>query len=236
MTLTPIARLAVLLAASPLALAQNAERRLEHFTTNNNTLEIATSDGRYLIKPYSDNIVETTFVPKGEQFDPSSHAVVLPAAGVPAKISSDVQRIELVTAGLSVTVEKQPFRISYAYKGRPLVAEKLGYARVKDMDSIEFALGADEALYGAGARAVGMNRRGNRFKLYNRAHYGYGNKSELLNFTVPMALSSNKYAIHFDNPQIGYLDFDSRKDGTLRYEVIGGRKTYQVVAGDNWEQ
>jgi oligosaccharide 4-alpha-D-glucosyltransferase len=236
MTLTPIARLAVLIAASPLAFAQNADRRLEHFTHNNNTLDIATSDGRYLIKPYSANIVETTFIPRGEKYEPASHAVVLPAAGVPATVRSDARRIELVTPGITVTVEKQPFRISYAYKGRPLVAEKLGYARANEMDSIEFALGGDEALYGAGARAVGMNRRGYRFKLYNRAHYGYGNKSELLNFTVPMALSSKKYAIHFDNPQVGYLDFDSRKDGTLRYEVIGGRKTYQVVAGDTWEE
>jgi oligosaccharide 4-alpha-D-glucosyltransferase len=235
MNLTPIARLAVLLAASPLAIAQNAERRLERFTNNGNTLEIATSDGRYLIKPYSANIVETTFIPNGEKYEPASHAVVLAPAGVAAKVNSDARRIELITPGITVTVEKQPFRISYAYKGRPLVAEKLGYARVNEMDSIEFALGGDEALYGAGARAVGMNRRGYRFKLYNRAHYGYGNKSELLNFTVPMALSSKKYAIHFDNPQVGYLDFDSRKDGTLRYEVIGGRKTYQVVAGDTWE-
>jgi oligosaccharide 4-alpha-D-glucosyltransferase len=236
MNLTPIARLAVLTFASPLAIAQNAERRLEHYTNNNNTLEIATSDGRYLVKPYSANIVETTFIPKGEKYEPASHAVVLSSAGVPATVNSDARRIELVTPGITVTVEKQPFRISYAYKGRPLVAEKLGYARANEMDSIEFSLGADEALYGAGARAVGMNRRGYRFKLYNRAHYGYGNKSELLNFTVPMALSSKKYAIHFDNPQVGYLDFDSRKDGTLRYEVIGGRKTYQVVAGDSWEE
>ncbi|RZJ82735.1 MAG: glycosyl hydrolase, partial [Massilia sp.] len=70
---------------------------------------------------------------------------------------------------------------------------------------------------------------------YNKADYGYGERSTLMNFTMPVALSSKKYAIHFDNPQTGWLDFDSRKDGTLRYEVIGGRKTYQVVAGDSWD-
>jgi oligosaccharide 4-alpha-D-glucosyltransferase len=55
-----------------------------------------------------------------------------------------------------------------------------------------------------------------------------------MGYGIPMALSSRKYALHFDNPQAGWLDFDSRKDGTLRYEVMGGRKTYQVVAGDDW--
>ena len=68
MTNAPIARLAlslaaIPLAASPLAHAQNAERQLAGVTRNQNTLEIATHDGRYLIKPYSSTIVETTFIP-----------------------------------------------------------------------------------------------------------------------------------------------------------------------------
>lgn len=238
MTTTTIARLALCLMASPLAFAQNADRQLEGVTRNQNTLEIATNDGRYLIRPYADNIVETTFVPKGERYDPASHAVVLVPAPVAATLKDEGGRITYATEGISVTVDKQPFRISYAYKGKPLVAEKRGYARPKGdaLESIEFALDGGEALYGAGARAVGMNRRGNRFRLYNRADYGYGKTSQLLNFTIPVALSSKLYAIHFDNPQTGWLDFDSRRDGTLRYEVGGGRKTYQVVAGDNWDQ
>ncbi|MFL6673406.1 MAG: TIM-barrel domain-containing protein [Massilia sp.] len=236
MNIATIARLAVLLAASPLACAQNADRQFHSFRQDHNTLEIATSDGRYLIKPYSANIVETTFIPKGEGYESASHAVVLAPAAVPVSVTTDARQLVFATPGITVTVDKQPFRISYTYKGRALVAEKLGYARANDMDSIEFALDASEALYGAGARAVGMNRRGHRFQLYNKAHYGYGQYAELLNFAVPMALSSKKYALHFDNPQTGYLDFDSRKDGTLRYEVIGGRKTYQVVAGDSWDE
>ena len=238
MTTTTIARLALCLMASPLAFAQNADRQLEGVTRNQNTLEIATNDGRYLIRPYAANIVETTFVPKGERYDSASHAVVLAPAPVQASLKDEGGRITYATEGISVTVDKQPFRISYAYKGKPLVAEKRGYGRDQGggLESIEFALDGGEALYGAGARAVGMNRRGNRFRLYNRADYGYGKTSQLLNFTIPVALSSKLYAIHFDNPQTGWLDFDSRRDGTLRYEVGGGRKTYQVVAGDSWDQ
>ena len=228
-----LASLAALLAATSAAHAQNADRQFQGFAARGNALEITTSDGRYLIKPYSAAVVETTFVPKGEEFDPASHAVILaPSATVTLRDAAD--HIEYATPGITVSVQKKPFRISYAWKGQPLVAEKLGYVKKGELETIQFALEESEALYGAGARAVGMNRRGNRFQLYNKAHYGYGNRSELLNFTIPMALSSKKYAIHFDNPQIGYLDFDSRKDGTLSYETIGGRKTYQVIAGDTW--
>jgi oligosaccharide 4-alpha-D-glucosyltransferase len=235
MTTAPFVRLALCLLASPLALAQNAERQLQGFRHNQNTLELATSDGRYLIKPYSANVVETTFIPRGEQPDPASHAVVLAPVDVGATFKDAGTRIEFATPGITVVVDKEPLRISYLYRGKPLVAEKGGYAKGAKLETIEFALEDGEALYGAGARAVGMNRRGNRFELYNRADYGYGKTSQLLNFTIPVVLSSKKYAIHFDNPQVGFLDFDSRKDGTLRYEVIGGRKTYQVVAGDSWD-
>ena len=120
----PHAVLALCLATSLPALAQNAERTFLGFRNDNGTLDIATSDGRYLIRPYDANIVETSFVPRGETFDPASHAVVLAPGQARATVKEEGGRILLVTDGITVTVDKTPFRISYAYKGRPLVAEK----------------------------------------------------------------------------------------------------------------
>jgi len=222
------------LSASPCAAARDAARSFLSYTGNAAGLEVVTSDGRYLIKPYAANIVETTFVPRGEALPAVSHAVVLAPGAVPAAVNEAGGRIELVTGGITVTVDKKPFRIGYSYKGKPLVAEKHGYARADGLESIEFALEEGEALYGAGSRAVGMNRRGNRFRLYNKASYGFGARAEQMGYGIPMALSSRKYALHFDNPQAGWLDMDSHKDGTLRFETLGGRKTYQVIAGDDW--
>jgi alpha-glucosidase (family GH31 glycosyl hydrolase) len=88
---------------------------------------------------------------------------------------------------------------------------------------------------GGGARALGMNRRGHRLELYNRAHYGYETRSELMNFTVPLVLSSRKYALHFDNPTTGFLDLDSQFSNTIGFEAHSGRKSYQLVAGEDWE-
>src|SRR5690606_12357773 len=58
--------------------------------------------------------------------------------------------------------------------------------------------------------------------------------SELMNYTMPIVMSSETYLIHFDNAPIGFLDLDSKKNNTLAYETISGRKTYQVVVGDSW--
>ena len=172
-------------------------------------LEIRTSDGTYLIKPYSDKVIETSFVPAGEQFDPHSHAVVDVPEAIKADVKDEGGAIDYSTGGLAVHIVKEPFAVSYTYHGKPVIAEKGGYAKEegKDKDAsrfaLRFALDDSEVLYGGGARALGMNRRGYRLQLYNKAHYGYETHSELMNYTMPLVLSSKMYAIHFDNPQIG---------------------------------
>ena len=52
---------------------------------------------------------------------------------------------------------------------------------------------------------------------------------------MPIVVSSKKYLIHFDNAPIGYLDLDSKKDNSLTYETVSGRKVYQVISGNSWE-
>jgi len=227
-------KILLLFLITSIAVAQNANRKFENYKKAGNTLEINTSDGKYILKPYSDNIVETSFIPKGESFNPNSHAVVLVPGKVKMKVADSKSTLTYATNGLSVTIQKSPFKISYFYKTKELISEKNGYTKKDSTEIIDFNLDKAEVLYGGGARALGMNRRGNRLQLYNRAHYGYETKAELMNFTMPLVMSSKIYAVHFDNEPIGYLDLDSKKDNTLAYETISGRKTYQVIAADSW--
>ena len=237
-----------LLFITSLSFAQTIDRKYQSFKKVNNTLEINTSDGKYIIKAYSEKIVETSFIPKGETLNPNSEAVVLvPKIGL-SKIIETPSIISLYTKGIIVTIQKSPFQISYFNQQKLLLSEKQGYFKQKHIplenvkgniksdstEVVQFTISPDEMLYGGGARALGMNRRGNKLALYNRADYGYETNSKLMNFCIPMVLSSKMYAIHFDNPAIGYLDLDSKKDNTLAFETISGRKTYQVIVGDSW--
>ncbi len=197
-------------------------------------IEVYKNDGTYVIKPYSDKIIETSFIPKGESFSSQSHAVVLDANGK-AKIQENDSILTYTTPGIAVHINKRDFHISYTYKGKELISERKGYQKTDSIELLDFNLDKKEVIYGAGSRVVGMNRRGKRLQLYNRAHYGYETQSELMNFTMPLILSSKLYAVHFDNAPIGFLDIDSKKDNSLTYETINGRKTYQVVAGDDWK-
>ncbi|MGJ8590999.1 MAG: TIM-barrel domain-containing protein [Aquaticitalea sp.] len=217
-----------------LGFSQNPIRTFESSNLTNNNLEIKVNDGLYKITAFSNKIIQTTFIPSGEDESEKSHAVVLEPSSISSDFSEDDTHLNYRTGGISVTIQKSPFQISYSYHGKPIISEKMGYGKNDSLETIQFNLTKDEVLYGGGARALGMNRRGHRLQLYNRAHYGYETHSELMNYTMPIVMSSNQYLVHFDNAPIGFLDLDSKKDNTLTYETISGRKTYQVVVGDSW--
>ncbi|MBR7791812.1 DUF5110 domain-containing protein [Undibacterium sp. FT147W] len=215
--------------------AQNASRSIQRVSVQPAYLEVVTNDGRYIFKPYTKNIIETSFIPAGEHVQQASHAVVLRPEKIKAQLHSDKQHLSYVAGNMTVHINRVLFQISYTYKDKALIAEDQGYQRSAQGRSLGFRLDQDEALYGAGARALGMNRRGYRLPLYNKAHYGYEEHSEQMNFSMPLVFSSKMYGIHFDNPTTGFLDLDSKKNNVLAYESLSGRQTYQLIAGDSWE-
>ena len=243
--------------------AQNLNRIYQSHKEDKGLLHVFTNDGTYQFQFYSESAVETTFIPKGETNDKSSHTVKADRKTTDVRLDvKDKNTIEFVSSNslkkcvqnplcnypIAVRIQKQPFHISYYYRNKLITSEKQGYYKSKHMpmemvdgniiadttEKIEFNLTKNEVLYGGGARALGMNLRGYRLPLFNRAHYGYETHSELMNFTMPIVLSSKKYMIHFDNAPIGYLDLDSKKDNTSTYETVSGRKTYQIIVGDTW--
>ena len=230
------------------SVAQNAKRTFESIENKNTYFQINVNDGFYKISRYSSKIIETTFIPINQKELIESHAVILNSNINYSIFKEDAEKAIILTDGITVEIQKAPFKITYFYKDKEITSEKQGYFKSKhipldivkgnivadETEKIEFNLTADEVLFGAGARALGMNRRGYRLALYNRAQYGYETRAELMNFTIPLVISSKKYMIHFDNAPIGYLDLDSKKDNSLTYETISGRKTYQIIVGDSW--
>ncbi|MCO4820433.1 MAG: DUF5110 domain-containing protein [Flavobacteriaceae bacterium] len=210
------------------------EREFRSLKQTDNGLNIEVSDGKYSIDFYSSEIIETTFVPEGQENSKVSHAVIKPRRKIDLLSNVEKGQTTISSDGIEVIVQEKPFKISYVYKGKLITSEGKGYYKTQYGEAIQLKLTPDEVLYGGGARALGMNRRGNRLQLYNKAHYGYETESDLMNYTLPIVISSNQYMIHFDNAPIGYLDLDSKNNNTLTYETISGRKTYQIIVGDSW--
>ena len=230
--------------------SQNPNRIYTSHNEEDGIFSVTTNDGIYKFKFYTNDILETSFIPISEKEFQKSHAVVLPPNSVKTKYQYKGDTISYSSSSVGIQVVTSPFQIIYKdKKNNVITSEKRGYfnsvhnplemvkgnMKYDTTEKIEFNLAEDEVLYGAGARALGMNRRGKRLPLYNRAQYGYQYHAELMNYTMPLVISSKKYMIHFDNAPIGYLDLDSKKDNTLTYETISGRKTYQIIVGDSWK-
>ena len=217
--------------------AQNPHRIFESVEIiENQSLEIKVNDGLYKIVPYTKNIVQTTFIPTGETEKKESHAVVLKPKQIDVTFKEEVNHIVLQTDGIVIKVQKLPFQLQYYFNNKLIISEAEGYTKNDSLEKINFNIKSNEVLYGGGARALGMNRRGHRLELYNKAHYGYETHSELMNYTIPIVVSSHRYMLHFDNAPIGYLDLDSEQTNHLTYETISGRKTYQVIATNSWPE
>ncbi len=215
---------------------QNSTRKFVSYQKTDKGMEVKTNDGKYIFSAFRPSVIQTTFIPTGETADAKSHAVIQPLSKDQFK-STDSDSVLILSNGrIEIQIQKKPFQVKYLQAGKIVVSEKTGYYKTATHDAIDFNINETEILYGGGARALGMNRRGNRLELYNKANYGYESTSALMNFCMPIVLSSEKYMIHFDNPETGFLDLDSKKDNTIAYETTGGNKTYQIIFGNSWNE
>jgi len=177
-------------------------------------------------------------------------------------IKEDETQLILTVNKLSAVIKKVPFSISYyqSYNkqgNRLLVAEEQGLfsgtvSEVTTIPAVEgsnkateitkqvpiqgfrFHLNDTEKLLGGGERVLGMDRRGQSFPLYNRAHYGYTTQSEQMNFSIPAVMSSNKYIVLFDNSAKGYMDIGKEEKNILEFSAVAGRMAYIVFSADTY--
>ncbi len=226
--------IAVALVVIANAYAQNSQREFISYKQNVGEIVITVSDGVYKIIPFSKKIFHVIFYPKGIQAKNFSYAVNMKPKKVDFLIKNESGVVKIESKKLKIFINKSPFNISFYRHGELLFTENSGYTKTDSSQIMSFKIDDDEVLYGGGARVLGMNRRGHNLELYNRAHYGYETHSELMNYSLPMFISSKQYAVLFDNASRGFLDLDSEKDNTVRYETVSGTMNYYVVAGTDW--
>lgn len=225
----------VLLTGMPCA-AEPVRELLRH-TFTDGVLRLELSDGVMTLTPYSDSAIEAVFTRKDEAA-PSlpSYAIGRTPGPVDAKLTETGEELRLETGGLSAAIRQQPFHVAYFYKGRGLIGEEAGYFERDGKSGFRFRLNTeDEKIFGGGSRALGkMNRRGEHLELYSAAAYGYGSEARRMYYSMPAIVSSGKFMLVFDNSARGWLDADSKGDGILQFEAVGGRMAYVLIASDSW--
>ncbi len=200
-----------------------------------NQLQITTEQGQLLLSFYQPDVIEAFYQPQGVKQLPSFSVATTPAT-VALQLQENNETLQLSSESLTVMVRKSPLQISYYRDGKLLLAEEQGYIRQEHQHGFRFTLTPEEKLLGGGQRVMGMDRRGQKFPLYNKAHYGYTTESSQMYFSMPAVVSSNKYLLLFDNSASGEADLGHTRQDVMQFTATGGRSAYIVVAGDTYPQ
>jgi len=172
----------------------------------------AARGGEVVIAHYKNNIYKITYKLNGSTHNEAvSDAVVLKRRPMGPPFEARV-------SGDTVYIGNRPFVVK-AFAGA-------------DERGLYFPLAPNEMIFGAGERALPLNRRGYRLNLYNNPWYGYSEGADNLNYSVPFITSSNGYGLFFDNPSRGALDIGKTDSSQIRYTTASGELTVYVIPGD----
>lgn len=203
--------------------------------TNSNNVSVT-------IKALTDDSFEVFYQPKGIRQLPS---FALAKPGVSSAVSTNLNRssisadtVQFVTKTSAVIVNLKTGSLSFGQlndEGEtvPVVEEEVGFFLTNTLRGFRFKLDDGEQLLGGGQRILGMDRRGHRMPLYNRAHYGYTTESNQMYYSIPAVISDQDYAILFDNSANGFLDIGHTRDDVLQFEATAGRTSYIVILGND---
>ena len=229
---TVVHQFALFLSLLAVAFSSYAQQSVQNYQHDGKTLTIALEDTQVAISAPAVGTFSVFYTKSGIKQLPGQ---ALGEKSVPnvTSLSEGDDNLTLTYGDASVIVEKSPFKLSFAYAGQVKLAEESGLFIQDTVRGFRFSLAEGEQLYGGGQRVLGMNRRGHRMPLYNRAHYGYTTESNQMYYGLPAVMSSSNYALIFDNSASGFLDIGKTESDVLQFEAVGGRTAYIVVMADS---
>jgi oligosaccharide 4-alpha-D-glucosyltransferase len=200
---------------------------------NGSTLEVLLNNGKVSIRPLNDETVEVFYQPQGIEQLPSFALPESKSTMIDVTLSERPAGLTFSLPELDIVMQRSPFKLQFK-KGQTLLAqEEIGLFAYNTLRGFRFTLEDDEQMLGGGQRVLGMDRRGQRMPLYNKAHYGYSTESMQMYYSLPAVMSSKHYIIAFDNSASGFLDIGYTEPNVLQFEAVAGRTSYIFSAGDS---
>lgn len=166
-----------------------------------NEYVVTTPQGRtVMVELISDNIVKVCNIPVGSKI-PRSASVIAESVPVAGNVSESGGKKMITTdSGITVTIDGLTGAVTIdAGDGRTVTDSG---ARDAGQNSIALGLTGKCSFYGAGERGHSFNLYGDTLVMYNRQNYGYtGDEKRIsqMNITMPLIISSNGYALLFDD-------------------------------------
>ncbi len=198
----------------------------------NNQVFIQLDSGQLIYQFLSGSAIEVRYKAKGIKEFPSFAKKANLSSVVP-QVTQTERQIILANGSMTAVINKKDFSTEFFKNQKLLTKQKAFWFKNKNL-GFTFSLDSNEIVMGAGERVLGMDRRGYRLPLYNRAHYGYTDHSEQMYYSLPYLLSSKGYSILFDNTAKGWVDIGKKSSNELSFEAVGGRAAYIIFAGTSF--
>jgi oligosaccharide 4-alpha-D-glucosyltransferase len=198
--------------------------------TAEGSISINKPSGKWTITPYAYNVLRVQVDPLNYATNENiSDAVIAKPMQSPVKVSS-IKGADYAVFWNKLRMEVKGDTMIFGNRQAVLT----GLHDSANFKGFRFLLGTDEKIFGAGERAIPLNRRGHKFNLYNGPSYGYGVGAENLNYSVPFITSSNQYALFFDNVSKGYLDVGKSNANLLDYGAFSGQLNFYIILGNSY--
>jgi alpha-D-xyloside xylohydrolase len=218
------------------AQAQSQVGNYASHATSGRSVVVTGATGESLrITPYGDYLVRVQVAKKGEDFYADDRYQIVASHDWKGTLAVDdgASALTLSTAaadGVSVSIAKQPMRISFSMKGQsaPALSEKAGTSWSGNTVKVDFTYASDEHFAGLGHETKGhiakLDRRGTSMKV------GHGSEGQAI---VPFFVSSKGYGVFLNTTFTHTINLgqSSAYGLTIDGEGYGGQMDYFFIAG-----
>lgn len=165
-------------------------------------VSVVTDEGNTVtVTAVAENVIKVSNVAAGEQAR-VSRASVLNEKTLGQCLNANGEGTRVNLCGLSVTLESNGAVTIDGGVGKKVVDRGLRTRDDAGRRTFSLSLNGKGSLYGAGERGHKLNLRGDTLVMYNRQNYGYTGtdpRINQMNITMPLFLSTDGYAIVFDD-------------------------------------
>lgn len=206
------------------------------------TFSVTTPEGRSVtLSAITDNIIKVTNTKKGARL-PVSRASVITSPEGDATIAQLTPNITAfsTTAGVVATVNATTGEVTISGGADKTITDN-GLRTTKDgLQTLTLTTTSTGSYYGAGERGHSINLRGDTLVMYNRQNYGYTDNDpriSQMNITMPVVLSSDGFAIVFDDYAAGQMiltegskiEYSSESSSPISFYYVNGASTLADV-------
>ncbi|MEM6342448.1 MAG: TIM-barrel domain-containing protein [Bacteroidota bacterium] len=178
-----------------------------------------------LLRSFGERSLQLVYYPLGFTKIPDSEAIVASAEVFSHAFDlygNNPIRIPL-SSQYELYIEREPFYLAIRKAGELLWEFEKGFffdnsdPQLGTITGIRAQLTPAEQIFGAGSRALPINRRGQRLYAYNTASYAYTLGEDDLNISIPFILSDKGYGLFFDSYRRAYFDIGQGDTEVLEF-------------------